>query len=68
MELEKCPFCGHKGPLITVKSRYRKGIANRLMYWVYCGYCDASQRHDDLSGHRTREKAIKAWNRLSAKT
>ncbi len=67
MEIAKCPFCGIQGPRITVRSRYRKGIANRLMYWIECGYCGASQRHDDLAGSRTPEKAIQKWNKVADK-
>ncbi|MBO5550760.1 MAG: Lar family restriction alleviation protein [Lachnospiraceae bacterium] len=63
-DLGRCPFCGNKGSLITVKSRFRKGIANRKMYWVECGYCGASQRHDGLSGFRTPDKATEKWNKF----
>lgn len=65
-DLKECPFCHIQGERITVKSRYRKGTANRLMYWVSCGYCGASQPHDDLHGFRTPEKAIEKWNKVSA--
>ncbi len=65
-DLKECPFCHIKGERITVKSRYRKGIANRRMYWVECGYCGAFQPHDNLHGFRTPEKAIEKWNKVSA--
>lgn len=67
MELSKCPFCGNQGPLITVRSKYRKGIANRLIYWVHCGYCEASQKHNGLAGFKTKDKAVEAWNKVSSK-
>ncbi|MBR3515378.1 MAG: Lar family restriction alleviation protein [Lachnospiraceae bacterium] len=62
---KECPFCHIKGERITVKSRYRKGTAGKLMYWVECGYCGAFQPHDDLHGFRTPEKAIEKWNKVS---
>ena len=64
-EIKACPFCGHSGNRITVKQRYRKGIANRLMYWIECGYCGAFQPHHNLAGFKTAEKAIQKWNEIS---
>ena len=58
--IKPCPNCKHSE--VIIKSRYRKGTANRLMYWVECSYCGLSQKHDDLSGFRTKEKAVKHWN------
>lgn len=58
-ELKPCPFCNGNA---EVKERYRKGIANRKMYWVECKKCGVSQAHHELAGYRTPNKAIAVWN------
>lgn len=59
VELKPCPFCGGTA---EVKERYRKGIANRKMYWVSCKRCQVTQAYDNLHGYNTKEKAIRVWN------
>ncbi len=58
----KCPFCETEGDFVRVKSRFRKGTANRVMYWVKCDICGAEQRHDNLAGYKNKFKAESAWN------
>lgn len=58
-ELKPCPFCNGNA---EVKDRYRKGVANRKMYWVECKKCGVSQAHHELAGYRTPNKAIAVWN------
>lgn len=58
-ELKPCPFCNGSA---EVKERYRKGIANRKMYWVECKKCGVSQAHHELAGYRTPNRAIAVWN------
>ena len=59
VELKPCPFCNGNA---EVKNRYRKGVANRKMYWVECKKCGVSQAHHELAGYRTPNKAIAVWN------
>ena len=63
-----CPHCHKSGPEISLNVRFRKGTANRRMYWIRCGYCGAEQRHDNLSGFRTPSRAIRNWNSSPALT
>lgn len=58
--LLRCPFCGGKAEL---NERYRKGTANRKMYWISCRKCGISQPHHNLAGYRRISGAITAWNR-----
>lgn len=58
-DIKPCPFCNGGA---EVKERYRKGIANRKMYWVECKKCGVSQAHHELAGYRTPNKAIAVWN------
>jgi len=60
IELFPCPFCGGKA---EIKERYRRGVANRKMYWVECKACWVSQHHGDIGGYATKAKAAKAWNK-----
>lgn len=57
--IKPCPFCNGNA---EVKDRYRKGVANRKMYWVECKKCGVSQAHHGLAGYRTPNKAIAVWN------
>ena len=59
VELKPCPFCNGNA---EVKDRYRKGVANRKMYWVECKKCGVSQAHHEFAGYRTPNKAIATWN------
>lgn len=59
-ELKPCPFCGGEA---KVCSRYRKGVANRVMYWIECKACGVAQSHHELSGYNSAAKATRAWNR-----
>lgn len=54
-----CPFCGGKA---EIRERYRKGTANRKMFWVECKKCGVSQAHDNLHGYNKPEKAVRVWN------
>lgn len=58
--LKPCPFCNGGA---VVRDRYRRGTANRKMYWVECIGCGISQAHHDLAGYRSPNKAIESWNR-----
>lgn len=59
VKLKPCPFCNGSA---EVKDRYRKGVANRKMYWVECKQCGVSQAHHDLAGYKTPNRAIAVWN------
>lgn len=62
--LKPCPFCGSEFMSgVYICSRWRKGTANRKMYWITCGKCRVEQRHGNSDGYRTIENAVKAWNR-----
>lgn len=59
-KLQPCPFCGGSADFLE---RYRKGTANRKMYWVECKACRVAQYHGNDGGYRTKEKAAETWNR-----
>lgn len=66
-KIKPCPFCGSNFMSgVYICSRWRKGTANRKMYWITCGKCRVEQRHGNSDGYRTIENAIKAWNRRPA--
>ena len=58
-DIKRCPFCGGKAEVLD---RYRKGVANRKMYWIECKQCGVSQAHHGLAGYRTPRRAIAVWN------
>ena len=59
-KLKPCPFCGSEA---DIHERYRKGTANRKMFWIECKTCWVAQYHGDIGGYRTKAKATDAWNR-----
>lgn len=64
-KLKPCPFCGGKS---EIKERFRRGTANRKMFWVECNACLVSQYHGDTGGYATKAKAVKAWNRRAERS
>lgn len=61
-KLKPCPFCGGEA---EIKERFRRGTANRKMFWVECKACWVAQYHGNDGGYNTRAKAADAWNRRS---
>lgn len=54
IELNPCPFCGHKAELRT----YIYGAIRDELYWVWCEDCEA-----EIPSYPTPEEAAAAWNR-----
>jgi len=53
MELKHCPFCGDDGAQIQMKKKHAD-----FPYRVKCWQCGAKSDYC-----RTRESAVRAWNR-----
>lgn len=53
-ELKPCPFCGGEAEIHHVPDMFSP---RRNVYWGQCCSCRMSGKH-----HRTRQKAIVAWN------
>ena len=60
-KIKPCPFCG--SPFmggVRINARWRKGTANRKMYWISCNSCRVTQFYGNAFGYRTIDRAIAA--------